>query len=256
MELEEEAAAVPQAARVAVAASKRTEIFSDSEVCIDIFLRSLCVVVGDLMIWLQTLRYRDVVLDMPANSFESAYLGAPPPWDIGRPQPAIVKLAQGGQITGSVLDVGCGTGENVLFLAERGLAASGVDGAPTAIKKAQAKAKERGLNASFGVGDALDLSVPKRPYDTVIDSGLFHVFSDEDRTRFAESLRRVMRPGGVYFLMCFSDQEPGDWGPRRVTQAEIRSVFSDGWRVDQIQPSAFDTNEGHARAWLASISRV
>jgi cyclopropane fatty-acyl-phospholipid synthase-like methyltransferase len=195
-------------------------------------------------------------LIMPANSFESAYLGTPPPWDIGRPQPAIVMLAETGQITGSVLDVGCGTGENVLYLAERGFAASGVDGAPTAIKKAQAKAKGRGLNASFEVGDALDLSVPKRLYDTVIDSGLFHVFSDQDRTRFAESLRRVIRLGGVYFLMCFSDQQPGDWGPRRVTQAEIHSVFSDGWRVNQIQPSAFETNEGHADAWLASISRL
>jgi cyclopropane fatty-acyl-phospholipid synthase-like methyltransferase len=179
-----------------------------------------------------------------------------PPWDIGRPQPAIMQLAETGEITGSVLDVGCGTGENVLYLAERGLAAAGIDGAPSAIRKARAKAKRRGLKVQFEVADALDLSTPDRPFDTVIDSGLFHVFSDEERIRFRESLGRVVRPGGTYFLMCFSDQQPGDWGPRRVTQAEIRSVFSDGWRVNSIQPSAFETNEGHARAWLASISRL
>lgn len=192
---------------------------------------------------------------MPANSFESAYRGTPP-WDIGRPQPGIMRLAETGQIAGSVLDVGCGTGENALYLAERGFAATGIDGAPTAIRKARAKAKRRGLNASFEVADALNLSAPAQPFDSVIDSGLFHVFSDEERARFTESLGRVVRPDGTYYLMCFSDQQPGDWGPRRVTQAEIRSVFSEGWRINYIEPSAFETNDGHARAWLASISRL
>ena len=191
---------------------------------------------------------------MPANSFESAYLGTPP-WDIGRPQPAIVRLAETGQITGSILDVGCGTGENVLYLAEHGYAAAGVDGAPTAINKARAKAKRRGLNASFEVADALNLPTPERQFDTVIDSGLFHVFSDDERPRFMESLGRVVRSGGTYFLMCFSDHQPGDWGPRRVTQAEIRALFGDGWLVNSIEPSAFETTFGDAQAWLATISR-
>jgi cyclopropane fatty-acyl-phospholipid synthase-like methyltransferase len=192
---------------------------------------------------------------VPADWFESAYAETPP-WDIGRPQPAIVRLAESGQIAGRVLDVGCGTGENIMYLAESGLAATGIDGAPTAIRKAKAKAKRRGLQVRFEVADALDLPVPEQPYDTIIDSGLFHVFSDEERGRFRDSLGRVIRPGGTYYLMCFSDAQPGDWGPRRVRQAEIRSVFRDGWRVDSIQPSAFDTNIGQAHAWLASISRL
>jgi SAM-dependent methyltransferase len=165
-----------------------------------------------------------------------------------------MRLAESGQVTGSVLDVGCGTGENALYLAERGFAVTGVDGAPTAIRKARAKAKRRGLKASFEIADALNLPVPKRQFDTIIDSGLFHVFSDEERPHFSESLARVLRHGGTYFLMCFSDQQPGDWGPRRVTQAEIRSVFGDGWQINYIRPSEFDTNVGNAKAWLASIS--
>ncbi|TMD21743.1 MAG: class I SAM-dependent methyltransferase [Chloroflexi bacterium] len=175
---------------------------------------------------------------------------------MGRPQPAIVQLAETNQITGSVLDVGCGTGENVLYLAGRGFAAAGIDGAPTAIRKARAKAKRLGLTAQFDVADALNLSVPKQQFNTIIDSGLFHVFSDEDRDRFSDSLGRVIRLGGTYFLMCFSDRQPGVWGPRRVTQAEIRSVFSDAWRVNYIKASSFDMTEGHAHAWLASISRL
>ena len=184
--------------------------------------------------------------------FDSAYRGTPP-WDIGRPQPAIVRLEEGGQITGSVLDVGCGTGEHVLYLAGRGHDVMGVDSAPTAIKKARAKAKQRGIAAEFVVGDALDLALP-RQFDTVIDSGLFHVFSDDERPRYRDSLERVLRPGGTYFMMCFSERQPGDWGPRRVTQPEIRSVFKVGWRTNYVEPSAFEIIGGHAEAWLASIS--
>src|SRR5437879_10925105 len=131
---------------------------------------------------------------MPADLFESAYLGTPP-WDIGRSQPAIMRLAETGQITGLVLDVGCGTGENVLYLAEHGFVAAGIDGAPTAIRKARAKAKRRGLKARFEVADALN-----QQFDTIIDSGLFHVFSDEDRARFSDSLVSVIRLGGIFFL--------------------------------------------------------
>ena len=191
---------------------------------------------------------------MAADSFDSSYLGTPP-WDIGRPQPAIVRLVETGQITGRVLDVGCGTGEHVLFLAQLGYDAAGIDGAPRAIAKARAKAEARGLTAHFDVADALDLPIPQRPFDTVIDSGLFHVFSDEKRPAFRDSLARVIRPGGPYFMMCFSEREPGNWGPRRVTQKEIRSIFQGNWRVSEIQPSAFDINGGVTLAWLASITR-
>ncbi|HET9849383.1 MAG TPA: methyltransferase domain-containing protein [Candidatus Dormibacteraeota bacterium] len=193
---------------------------------------------------------------MPADSFDSSYMGTPP-WDIGRPQPAIIRLADSGQINGRVLDVGCGTGEHVLFLVERGYDAVGIDGAPRAIAKARAKAKARGLSAPFDVADALDLPIPTQPFDTVIDSGLFHVFSDEERPAFRDSLARVIQPGGTYFMMCFSEREPGNWGPRRVTQKEIRSTFQGKWRVNDIQASAFDVNirGGQSLAWLASITR-
>ena len=189
---------------------------------------------------------------MPENWFDSAYRGTPP-WDIGRPQPAIVRLEESGQITGSVLDVGCGTGEHVLYLAGRGHDATGVDSAPRAIKKARAKAKQREITADFVVGDALNLAIP-RQFDTVIDNGLFHVFSDEEWPRFRDGLERVLRPGGTYLMICFSEKEPGDWGPRRVTQAQIRSVFQEGWRPNYIQPSTLEIIGGHAEAWLASLT--
>ena len=183
---------------------------------------------------------------------------ATPPWDIGRPQPVFVRLADEGAIKGRVLDAGCGTGEHAIMLAARGLDVTGVDAAPRAIEAAQTKAVGRGLGARFLVWDALRLGELGEQFDTVIDSGLFHVFDDERRLLYVDSLRAVIHPGGRYFMCCFSDRQPGDWGPRRVTQDEIRTAFADGWKVDSITAERFEINVDppEAHAWLARMRRT
>ncbi len=188
--------------------------------------------------------------------FKAAYNGTPP-WDIGRPQREFVRLAEAGEIVGSVLDVGCGTGENSLYLAGLGHDVVGVDGAPLAIEKAKAKAEERGVDVVFLVEDALELRGLQRRFDTVIDCGLFHTFGDRERAAFARSLASAIRPGGRYFMLCFSDREPPGFGPRRVSQREIRATFRHGWRVEWIRDARFETAEGRegARGWLSRIDR-
>ncbi|MBO0685090.1 MAG: class I SAM-dependent methyltransferase [Candidatus Dormibacteraeota bacterium] len=190
------------------------------------------------------------------EGFDSSYVGSPP-WDIGRPQPAFLRLAEAGAISGKVLDAGCGTGEHVLMAAGLGLDATGIDLAPTAIRLAEEKARERGLQARFRVWDALDLAALGERFDTVLDCGLFHVFDDAERTPFVDGLQAVLVPGGRYFLLCFSDSQPGDWGPRRIREQEIRDVFASGWRVDSIEEATLDINidPAGARAWLAQITR-
>lgn len=189
--------------------------------------------------------------------FEEAYRGSPP-WEIGRAQPAFVALEESGEIAGDVLDVGCGTGENALFLASRGHEVWGVDSAPGAIEIARRKARDRGLSATFLVQDALHLQELGRTFETVIDSGLFHALADAERPRFVRGVAEVLRPGGTYFMLAFSELEPGGYGPRRITKEEIRAAFSDGWRINEIRAAAFagrSRPEG-SRAWLSSITRV
>src|SRR5690348_18386896 len=116
------------------------------------------------------------------RSWDDAYaMGRPPAWDIGRPQPAFLRLADRGLLAGRLLDAGCGTGEHTLLAAARGAQATGVDISPRAVTKARAKAAERGVQAYFEVADVLSLEQLGMTFDTIIDSGVFHVFSDEDR---------------------------------------------------------------------------
>ena len=185
------------------------------------------------------------------------YAGVPP-WDIGRAQPEVVRIADAGGFGGAVIDVGCGTGENALELSARGLAVIGVDASPRAIEKARTKAVERGSSAEFLIADVLDLDTLDRRFRTALDCGVFHVFDDRERPIYVASLASVLEPGGVLHLLCFSDRQPGDPGPRRVTQQELRDAFVDGWDVREIVPTTFVANlpGGGAEAWRATISRL
>jgi cyclopropane fatty-acyl-phospholipid synthase-like methyltransferase len=193
----------------------------------------------------------------------------PAPWDIGRPQPAFLRLAERGLLAGRLLDAGCGSGEQTLLAAGSGADAVGVDVSPLAIERARAKAAARGIQARFKVASALSLNDLGLTFDTVIDVGLFHSLDDEARVAYVASLASVLRPGGHCFLMCFSERQPGNYGPRRVTQDELRAAFSDGWTIISIEPDVFDVNRGTfgnarpstfdtgtAQAWLAAICRI
>ena len=172
--------------------------------------------------------------------FEEAHHGTPP-WDIGRPQWEVVRLEESGKIYGDVLEVGCGTGENALYLAGRGHEVWGVDSAPSAIKIARRKAEERSLAVTFPVQDTLNLHEIGRTFDTVIDIGLFHTLSDNERPCFVRNLSEVLKPKGTYFMLAFSDGEPGGFGPRRIKQKEILVAFSDGWRINEIRATIFES---------------
>jgi SAM-dependent methyltransferase len=195
------------------------------------------------------------------ETFESMYAGKAP-WDIGKPQPAFVEVAD--RVTGAVLDAGCGTGENALFFAGRGHSVLGIDFLERPLQEARRKAQERGVNAEFLRMDALTLTELDRRFDSVIDSGLFHVFSDEDRPRYVGGLTHVTNPGGRVFVLCFSDEEPGTQGPRRVSQGELRESFADGWAIEEIRGVRLEVrpdlegvslSEGGPKGWFSVIRR-
>jgi cyclopropane fatty-acyl-phospholipid synthase-like methyltransferase len=184
------------------------------------------------------------------------------PWDVGKPQQAFIDVAN--KIHGSVLDAGCGTGDIALFLAGRGNNVTGVDYLEEPVRRAKLKAAEQKLAVTFLVKDATALKDWNERFDTVVDSGLFHVFSDDDRKKYVAGLATVLKPGGRLYLMCFSNEEPGTDGPRRVSKQELREAFADGWEIESIEPSRFETrpdlkdftfSPGGPKTWFATIRR-
>jgi SAM-dependent methyltransferase len=151
--------------------------------------------------------------------WDASYDDGAPPWDIGRPQPAIVLAAAGG-FAGPVLDAGTGTGENALHVAMLGLPVLGVDLAEAALAIARAKADRRGVDAEFVAADA---------------------------------------HGGILYVLCFSDEGPGTGShPVRQDELRAAFAPRTGWHVAAVAPERIETtfHDGGAPAWLATIERT
>jgi SAM-dependent methyltransferase len=197
---------------------------------------------------------------MSGLPWNASYRDGPAPWDVGRPQPAIVRVAAGGGFAGPVLDAGCGTGENALHVASLGLPVLGFDVAEKALAIARQKARERGIEAEFVEADALQLASLGRTFETVLDCGLFHSFDGDERAQYAASLTSVTGRDSTLHVLCFRDDCP-DTGPHPVSQDDLRSAFdaAAGWNVVAIAPDLVLTRyhgDNGAPAWLATIKRI
>jgi SAM-dependent methyltransferase len=197
---------------------------------------------------------------MAGQPWDASYHQGPAPWDIGRPQPAVVRLASQGGFAGAVLDAGCGTGENALHIARLGLTVLGVDVAETALAIAREKAATVGstIKLEFVAADAFHLERLGRSFKTVLDCGLFHTFDGDERPGYVASLARVTEHDGTLYVLCFSNEGP-DTGPHPVSQQELRTAFnpSNGWNVAAIEPDRIQTrfHDHGAPAWFATIKR-
>ena len=196
---------------------------------------------------------------MTGVPWDASYHDGPAPWDIGQPQPAIVRLASRGRFSGAVLDAGCGTGENTLHIASLGLPVVGFDVAQTALSMARAKAADRGIKPEFVAADAFNLERLGLRFDTVLDCGLFHTFNAGERPKYAVSLASVTKQSGTLRVLCFSDVG-SDLGPHPISQEQLRAAFNrrNGWDIASIVAERIQTrfHEHGAPAWLASITRM
>ncbi|MEU6171902.1 class I SAM-dependent methyltransferase [Streptantibioticus parmotrematis] len=186
--------------------------------------------------------------------FDAAYRGKPMtadselslgavPWDIGGPQPVLVELEESGGFEGHVLDVGCGTGDNAVFLAERGHRVTGVDGSPHAIAQARQRAGEAGADVEFLVGDATRLDDVPHPFDTVLSSALYHCLPEETRDDHIAALHRVCRPGARMHLFTFGVDLPDSYPmPTHIDQRELRLRLGESWTIDHIEPVRYATS--------------
>lgn len=195
---------------------------------------------------------------MTGLPWDASYRDGPAPWDIGRPQPAVVRLASAGGFAGAVLDAGCGTGENALHVASLGLTVLGIDVAETALAMAREKARDRGMSIDFLAADAFQLERLGRRFETVLDCGLFHSFNAGERPGYVASLASVTNPDGTLYVLCFSG-DGTDIGPHPVDRKELQAAFNpaSGWDVAAIEPDRIHTryHDNGVAAWLATMKR-
>lgn len=175
-------------------------------------------------------------------TFEGAPAPTTVPWDIRQAQPRLMELEALGGITGEVLDIGCGLGDNAIFLASRGHSVTGLDGSPTAIEHARNRAAQAGVSVTFGVADATQLTGYDDRFDTVVDSALYHCLDEDGRQTYAASLYRATRPGARWHLFCFSDGNVnGIVAPMgSVPESNIRDTLTaNDWCIDFLGPTTY-----------------
>ncbi|MDT5209335.1 MAG: hypothetical protein QOF67_1750 [Mycobacterium sp.] len=194
---------------------------------------------------------------------EAAFDGAPPPtgipWDVHQAQPRLMELEALGGISGEVLDIGCGLGDNAIYLASRGHSVTGLDGSPAAIEEARRRATAAGVlgptagsaGVTFDVADATDLSGYEGRFDTVVDSALYHCLDDDGRQAYIAALYRATRPGARLHLSCFSDGNVnGLMAPiGHVPESNLRDILTaNGWRIDFLGPTTYLGNTAGFRS--------
>jgi SAM-dependent methyltransferase len=162
-----------------------------------------------------------------------------PPWDTKAPSESVIAWQTGGWVHGDVLDIGCGFGDNAIFLARNGPTVTGLDISPTALITAEQRAENAGVGVKFAAADSTKLDGYTDAFDTVIDVGLFHSLDDDGRRSYAAAVHRATRPGATLLLSCFSDANPvgKEWRPA-VSEETLRDVLGDaGWDVVSLEPA-------------------
>lgn len=196
---------------------------------------------------------------MPHRDWEERYRADDLPWDTDEPAPDLVAMVERLGLSGRAVELGCGTGANVVWLARHGFAVDGIDLSPTAIERARARVAAAGVRADLRAGDVLDRGLlPAGAYDLVFDRGVLHVMEGEERPAFARRVAELLAPDGVWVsLLGNQDQAWEGPGPPRWSATDVASAVEGAVVIRELAATWFgDARIGDLLAWrLVAVRR-
>jgi SAM-dependent methyltransferase len=191
--------------------------------------------------------------------WDSAYRrDGSPGWDTGRPSSNLRSAISDGLIKPCrAVELGCGTGTNVIYLAQQGFDVTGIDIAPTALNIARDKAGAAGVKADWLLAD-VTRTPSLKPFDLVFDRGCYHGVRRANAAGYVATLRQLTHRGSRVLILAGNANEERHYGPPRVTEEEIRGDFSEDFRIVELRETKFDTQESGgqgAMAWFVLLER-
>lgn len=191
------------------------------------------------------------------NSYESGHV----PWDPGEYDGHLPDLLKEQQIEPCrTVDIGCGTGKSLVWLAQRGFNCTGIEIAPTALRIARGLASKRGVDCKWLLGsfpnDFGPDEITDGSFDLVIDRGVFHLHTSRDeRRRFVEGVARMLSPHGLWYsLLASSSKGSGFGGPPRWSRNDVASAVERQFEIVRLEESVFTPGElGSMPAWVCVL---
>ncbi len=177
-----------------------------------------------------------------ALDWDAIYRLGTVPWDTGTPSRELIRVLDEGIIKPvSVLELGCGTGADAVYLARRGFEVTAVDASPLAIERARSRAEREDVLARFVLADVFEFAPTAGQFDLVYDAGFYHFIRRLDLDRFLDVLWRVTRPGSYYLALVGSVKETAEGGPPQVAKDDIRGELGRLLDFVHLRPFRFES---------------
>jgi SAM-dependent methyltransferase len=173
--------------------------------------------------------------------WEEHYRSGHPPWDTGRPSNELVRVVEAESIAPCrAIELGCGTGTNAVWLAERGFEVTAVDLVPLAVEQAIDRAAKANVKVRFLSLDLLNLPDLGEPFDFLFDRGCYHAVRREDAAGYLNAVDRLLRSGARGLILTGNAKEPHDPGPPVVSEEELRSELGSRFEIVKLSEFRFD----------------
>jgi len=174
--------------------------------------------------------------------WESLYRQGTPAWDSGLPAEELVRVLDEGPLCPCrVLELGCGTGANAIYLTRRGFEVTAVDISPTAVERARVRAELEGALPRFVQADVFKFVATAGQFDLVFDAGFYHFIRMTDLDRFLDLLWRVTRPGSYYLTLAGAPGETAQGGPPQVSEEEVYRELGRVFEVLHVRPCRLES---------------